>query len=286
MTEQERPKLRGLIGGIQYAATHTRPDVAAKVGSLQTLVTKATVQTLMVANTVLREAQTFSKVFIYFQPTDPADLTFASFGDASFASSRDLNSHQGVLICATSTALNQNKEAPISPWVWVSKRIPRVVRSTLSAEAYSMSKAVDVLGWCRSVWGCVHVLTFPWHSPEASFKLLPKATVVTDCQSLYDLVTRLAMPSCEEYRTTLEVLLIKQCCQENTEFRWIPTTLMPADCLTKSMDAMTLRAILARSYFQLYDPDQKLEKTAQRREAVSWLNQTTPGPSPEGANLF
>ena len=280
VNDQERSKFRSLRGGIQYAATHTRPDIAAKVGSLQSLVTKATVQTLLEANKVLREAQTHSRVHIYFQPIDPKDLTFVSFGDASFASSRDLNSHQGVLICATSTALDRNQEAPISPWVWVSKRIPRVVRSTLSAEAYSMSKAVDVLGWCRSLWGCVHIPEFPWQNPEKSFHLLQKALVVTDCKSLYDLVTRLAMPACEEYRATLEVLLIKQRCRENASFKWIPTTLMPADCLTKSMDSTTLRAILSRSFFRLYDPDQSLEKNAQRRDALSWLDQPTKDPGP------
>ncbi|CAL1160551.1 unnamed protein product, partial [Cladocopium goreaui] len=42
-----------------------------------------------------------------------------------------------------------------------------------------------------------------------AFRQMHAAVVVTDCKSLYDLVSRRAMPSCEEYRTTLEVLLIK-----------------------------------------------------------------------------
>ena len=32
VTEVERSKLRGLIGSLQYAATHSRPDIAARVG--------------------------------------------------------------------------------------------------------------------------------------------------------------------------------------------------------------------------------------------------------------
>ena len=78
-----------------------------------------------------------------------------------------------------------------------------------------MSKAVDVLGWIRSLWGCIHVPHFFWGNPLESFKQLPRAIVVTDCRSLYDLVSRLAMPACEEYGTTLEVLLIKQRTEEN-----------------------------------------------------------------------
>ena len=81
------------------------------------------------------------------------------------------------------------------------------------------------------------------------------------------------MPACEEHRTTLEVLLIKQRCEENTVFRWIPTTLMLADALTKPMDSTLLRTVLARSRFVLYDPDHSFEKTAQRKAAISWLQQ-------------
>ena len=241
VSELERSKLRGLVSSLQYAASHTRPDIAAKVGELQAAVTKATVQTLPDANKVLRETQQYSEVKIHFRPIPPKDLTFVSFGDASFASSKNLSSHQGAIICATTTCLALNEEAPVSFMTWVSKKIPRVVRSTLSAEAYSMSKAVDVLGWVRSLWGVVHI-------------------------------DKLATPACEEYKTTLEVLLIKQRCLENAQFRWIPTTLMIADSLTKSMDPTVLRAVMSQSRFRLYDGDQSLQKCAQRREAVAWLS--------------
>ena len=287
ISEHERTRLRALIGSIQYATTHTRPDLAAKLGELQGQVPKATVATLLQGNRLLREAQEYDSVCVYFLPIPVAELTFASFGDASFASSKNLNSHQGAIVCATSEALQANTEAPLTPLTWVSKKIPRVVRSTLSAEAYSMSKAVDVLGWIRLVWGYIHVPNFPWQHPELSFKHLKPATIITDCKSLFDLVTRLAMPACEEYRTTLEVLLIKQRCAENTHFRWIPTTLMLADALTKPMESTLLRAVMSRARFMLYDQDSTLEKTAQRKQAISWL-ETSPHVSPEphhSANL-
>ncbi|CAE7621320.1 RE1 [Symbiodinium sp. CCMP2592] len=200
VTENERSRLRGIIGSLQYAVTHTRPDMAAKLGELQTQVTTATVQTLLLANKVLRETQE-------------------------------------------------------------------------QADAYAMSKAVDMLGWMRALWGVVHVPEFRWQSPEESYKKLKKAIIVTDCKSLFDLVTRLAMPACEEHRTTLEVLLIKQRCSENASFRWIPTTLQAADCLTKAMDATLLRTVLAQGRFKLYDTTQALEKDAQRKQAIAWLSQ-------------
>ena len=273
LTEAEQSKLRGLIGSLQYAATHTRPDIAAKLGEVQGQTSGATVQTLLAANRVLREAQETSQVSLKYLPIMVSQLTFVSFGDASFASAKNLHSHQGALICATDEKLSLNQEAPLSPIAWTSKKIPRVVRSTLSAEAYAMSKAVDILGWVRALWGCIHVGQFQWQHPEAGFKQLPPAIIVTDCKSLYDLVTRLAMPSCEEFRTTLEVLLIKQRCLENAHFRWIPTTLQVADSLTKPMDPVLLRTVLAQGRFRLYDASGNLDKTAQRKEAVRWLSQ-------------
>ena len=183
VTEVERSKLRGLIGSLQYAATHSRPDIAARVGSLQSQVTKVTVQKLLEGNRTLREAQEHCDVATHFLPIPVSEVTFVAFGDASFANSRDLNSHQGTIICATNGLMALNKEAPVSPVAWISKKIPRVVRSTLSAEAYSMSKSVDLLGWVRSLWGCVHVPKFPWGSPIDGFKLLPRAIVVAACMT-------------------------------------------------------------------------------------------------------
>ncbi|CAE7226014.1 unnamed protein product, partial [Symbiodinium necroappetens] len=116
------------------------------------------------------------------------------------------------------------------------------------------------IGWMRALWGVVHVPEFRWQQPEESYKKLNLAIIVTDCKSLYDLVTRLAMPACEEHRTTLEVLLIKQRCAENTCFRWIPTTLQAADCLTKVMDATLLRTVLSQGRFKLFDTSKVLEK--------------------------
>ena len=79
------------------------------------------------------------------------------------------------------------------------------------------------------------------------------------------------MPSCEEFRTTLEVLLIRERCNEHCSFRWIPTSLQVADALTKAMDPILLRQVLASSSFQLYDETETLERNAHRKRAVQWF---------------
>ena len=272
LRESEMSQLRGLIGSIQYAVSHTRPDIAAKLSEVQRQMSQPTVQSLLDANRVLRDAQDFRHTAITFQSIPPHKLTFVSLGDASFANSRCLASHQGVFLAATTTDLQSNIEAPILPITWVSKKLSRVVRSTLSAEAYALSKSVDMLGWVRAMWGCVAMEGFKWEQPHEAFQQMPAAILVTDCRSLFDLVTRTAIPACEEFRTTLEVLLIRQRCAEHCLFRWVPTTLMVADCLTKPMSADLLREILKLGRFKLHDPGYQLERNAHRKQALEWLH--------------
>ena len=274
ITESEMTCLRGLIGSLQYATTHTRPDMSAKLGEIQVQLSKPTVSTLLAANKVLREAKETSDVNICFRSIPPKDVTHVVFGDASFASPKQLASFQGTMVFATNPSLQENLKAPISPLSWSSKKISRVVRSTLSAEAFSMSRSVDKMGWCRLLWGTLVVPGFQWRSPPDAFRQLHAAIIVTDCKSLYDLVSRRAMPSCEEYRTTLEVLLIKERCLEHCFFRWIPTALQLADPLTKNMDATLLRAALEQGTFQLFDEAASLQANAHKKQAIQWLRES------------
>lgn len=121
------------------------------------------------------------------------------------------------------------------------------------------------------LWGVLHIADFHWRDPQKPFLQLPCATVVTDFKSLFDLVTRTAMPSCEEFRTTLEVLLIRERSTDYTIFRWIPTSLQVADALTKPMDSTLLRIALETGVFQLFDEQSSLQTNAHKKQAVKWL---------------
>ncbi|CAE7230232.1 RE1, partial [Symbiodinium sp. CCMP2456] len=136
ISEAERSKLRGLVGSLQYAVTHTRPDMAAKLGEIQSSIPGATVQTLLSANKVLREAQEQHQVHIAYLPIAVDRLTFVSFGDASFASSKSLSSHQGALLCATDERLLANQEVGAD----------NAASSRLSDQAYGRFSSPDNTG--------------------------------------------------------------------------------------------------------------------------------------------
>eukprot|EP00435_Cladocopium_sp_Y103_P005105 s4875_g1.t1 len=188
-TAQEVQSLRALCGSLQYAAVHSRPDIATKVAFMQKSIPQAKVHDLLEANRVLKEAKEFAHTSLFVRPLPFRELTFASFGDASFASESNLKAQQGLFVVACTPELAKNQTSDFSPISWATKQIGRVVRSTLSAEAYAMSSSVDKLNWIRCIWGVIQSPKFQWQHPEVALQGLPKALLITDCKSLYDLMT-------------------------------------------------------------------------------------------------
>ena len=88
----------------------------------------------------------------------------------------------------------------------------------------------------------------------------------TDCKSLYDLTKNNTSPKCEEMRTALENMIIRERLKEGTIMRWIDTKAMLADSLTKSMDSTLLREILRIGSYKLIDEHFVLAYKAQKRE--------------------
>ena len=66
VSEPERHLLRGLVGSLQYAAVHTRPDIASSLSHLQSQINKATVSTLLTANKVLHNAKNTVMLVLQF----------------------------------------------------------------------------------------------------------------------------------------------------------------------------------------------------------------------------
>ena len=135
LSPEEVKELRRLNGSLQYTAAHSRPDIAAKVGFLQTRINKGQVQHLLEANKVLHEAKAH-QVSLMIDPIPEDNVTFCTFSDASFATSKDNNSYQGTLVVITDWKMlaNHNPNAPPG-----SKRLRTMLSSCshgLCAEAH------------------------------------------------------------------------------------------------------------------------------------------------------
>lgn len=207
-----------------------------------------------------------------------------AFSDASFASEKKPDSHTGIIIVGTHQDITKNQQCPISPISWGSKKIQKVVTSTLSAETVSLSTSLDQLAWLRIYWKWIHDPNIKWRNPDEALATLEPAisiptmpdnpdVAITDCKSLYDLITRTAPPNCSEFRVQLLARSIKDALKEGIQLRWVHTGAQLADALTKAMQTSFLRTTLQLGQYRLHDESATLKERAQTKDRVRWLKE-------------
>ena len=155
----------------------------------------------------------------------------------------------------------------------------------MGAEAVALSGNVDRLLWLRILWQWLNNPSIEWQSPEKVLHEARQAALVTDCKSAYDLLTRTAVPQCEEHRTTIECLLIRERLQANCVVRWVTSNAQLADCLTKSMDASVLRQCLKSGRYSLFDENRVLQQRSDKRQRLKWAKEVA-SKSPENETVL
>lgn len=182
VTESERQALRGLVGSLQYATTNTRPDMAAKLSFVQSVITTAKIKDLLEANRILQETKNTKQTKIIIKDIPLDDLRFVSFSDASFATRAKAQSQKGCFILAASKQIGEWQASDISPLVWYSRKIARVVGSTLASETYALSGSIDLLSWIRLQWSWMNCPSDNWKQPENALSKCAEAYAVVDCK--------------------------------------------------------------------------------------------------------
>ena len=274
-----------MIGSLQYASVNTRPDLASRLSFLQSAINSATSDTLVHGNKVLHEAKRHKTTCVRIQPIPMDKIRFLAFSDASFASKKQPESHTGTIIMTTHEDIGKNHVCPVNPISWGCKKIQRVVTSTLAAETTSLSSTLDQLSWLRLFWSWIKDPLTDWRKPTETLKALPPtyatatfkedpSIAVTDCKSLFDLVTRTATPSCSEFRTQLQAHAIKDFLAEGVRLRWVHSGAQLADALTKIMECHFLRQTLFHGKYCLHDESQILKERASTKTRVKWLQST------------
>ena len=181
--------------------------------------------------------------------------------------------------------IGHNTKCPVNPMSWGCKKIQRVVTSTLAAETTSLNTVHDQLSWLRLCWTWMLDSKVPWKKPKLAFQNLPEmyttatlkaqelpeSIAATDCKSLFDLVTRTAVPNCAEFRTQLTAGSIKDLLSEGVALRWVHSGAQLADALTKVMETSCLRETLKIGHYKLHDELEVLKDRASNRNRLRWL---------------
>ena len=236
-------QLRGLMGSLQWPAVQSSPHLQCSVSMLAASSNKGYVKSLLEANKLLKFAKENSDVGLRYRHIgEIEDLRLVAMTDASFASRGDGSSQGGYIIMLVNKNALEAEEGDYHVWDWRSFKLPRVARSSLSAEAQAAGQASDALELCCRFWE--HMI-----KPQLSLRDLLgapsslKPVLVTDAKALYDSYHRESVTtSVTDKRTSLEIRVVKEQLQAMDGcLKWVSSERQFADGLTKE----SVRQLLA-----------------------------------------
>ena len=176
-------------------------------------------------------------------------LRFMSVHDASHANLEGGASQQGHLILAVCASIT-NCRVRVSVLGWQSKKIKRVVRSSLAAETCSVSTCQEHLDWMRTMWE---------QMTRSDFVLEKYEQFLTARPSILDdaIQKEGAAPASTDKRLAIEQAVVKaKAVSGETDLRWIDARYQIADCLTKhssrKSEAVSPTEISARGTVENY----------------------------------
>ena len=205
---------------------------------------------------------------VTFPSIKPSELTVVCHSDAAFAN-RANRTQAGYIVGFTENELQDGHEAHWCPAAWKSYKLARAVSSTLGAESQALSTATGTVEWVLLM--LAEILDGPL-TVRACRDVLKRRRpiIVSDCKSLYDHLHSPSSPTAvNDRRTSIDIVIIRESCRAMTaHVRWVPTSRMLADGLTKNEgDPIDLlRGCVRRSSYQISPEETVLEYQAHEKE--------------------
>ena len=274
--QQEVRNLRAALGALSWRATQTCPWLAASVSTLQGTQTCPLVKDLVETNKLIRTQKHWSDVPIRFSAQIKRPVLI-SYSDASWACRRDESSQGGQLSVLADASTLDGKPSCFSPISWQSRKLPRIARSSTSAEVQMASHTTDVHEFLKQ-------LLIEWqnkdpvllHDPDFCMRQFP-SVLILDCKNLYDAMSRIETSGLqlEEKRTAIEVLSIRERTKHtNILVKWVDSDQQLADNLSKPLKYDHLQEVLKKGSLSIvFDPD---FVSAKKKRAAQWQRKAVP----------
>ncbi|CAK0841512.1 unnamed protein product, partial [Prorocentrum cordatum] len=210
LSPKEPANFRTLNGQLQRPAAQGVIIPAAAVSFRASATGPATVQDFLDANKDLRFLKAHADVGLHFEfDTAWSDLRVGSYTDANWTSRHDGSSQGGnAIFIGPADELNAGTPTPFVAMEWASKKLQRLCRSSLSAEAQAAASGADSLMWVKvSLAWNLH----PDMELEEAMVYLEESPFITDAKCLYDASrSSTAGLGIMEKRTAIEVKIVNE----------------------------------------------------------------------------
>ena len=216
LNKRELANFRTLIGQLSWVSTHTRPDIAFETCELGGIVKNAKISDLIRLNKLVVRLKS-SHVNLYFPKFDSLKhCTIKCYTDASFRNLPQEGSQAGYIIF-----IENDGEKCKSPIFWKSKKISRVVDSTLAAETLALHEGAKTSIYLATV------------VKQLLPNIITKVICITDNKSLVDALY--STKTMTDRWLRLNIFGIGSMLQkgEVDRVQWIDTKNQLADGLTK-----------------------------------------------------
>ena len=185
------------------------------------------------------------------------DVTFVAWSDAAVGNRLDYSSSGGYVIGACDPRILQGRPSQINMISWKSGKLPRIARSSLSAEIQAFSIAEEELMYIRLQWLEMIGHDIPTRDPASIVKKAP-GVVVTDARSLFDVVQKGPISTSgfglkEKYSALDMMSVFQRLAKCSTLTRWVHSEAQLADALTKPVSNPALMKVLMDGVWTLVD---------------------------------
>ena len=291
-TPEETTCLRSVVASLAWVARQVRSGLSYRVSKLQSVAGKGFVKDMRECNKVLEYAQQHSSEGIFFSSSGITwdDAVVCTITDASFCNetvvidgvSEPGRSQQGYIVCLAPAAMLNLTEAIIHPISWSSTHIKRVCRATLMAETFAMIKGTEAGTRIRAAIVDMKGKLDMRHWEDTAARHMGHIWM-TDCDSLYEHLMSQRLNAIDNKRLAIDLMALRQQIWERDGERtleidhscgdyprWIDTSVMLADPLTKAMDDSRMVDTMKTGHFDMKPTAESLmikEKNRASRKA-------------------
>lgn len=266
LDQHEHRQLRAVLGSLQWLVAQVRFDLSFGVSTLQGE-NPPTIETILKTNALVKEFQRTRSFELIFRPVDYRTAGICMVSDAALGNVRMNGATTGTpqermysqacyFALLADEALLTGKHGAFNILDARSHRIPRVCRSTYSAETLAAEEAMDVGQLCR---GCLATLLDPSitarQADEASNAI--RMTTVVDAKDVHDKSNSDTSTYGTQKSLAFSIAWMRSVLRRpNTALRWTSTENMGVDGGTKQMDLSHMRRIMQAGCWSIsYSPD-------------------------------